>query len=807
MKKIYIILLSIFTIVNLWADNTGSSHTVLQGRITDDKGDPVIGVGIYFPEMKTGAITDSEGNYIIDNLPLRTLLIQVNAMGYKMIAENIDLKTSTTKNFVLEESIVEINEVVVTGQAGGASQMIKMPTPVSIITQTQLQQQASTNIIDAISSQPGISQITTGSGISKPVIRGLGYNRVVVVNDGVRQEGQQWGDEHGIEIDEYDVNRVEILKGPASLMYGSDAMAGVISFFSAPILPQGKISLNALANYQTNNGLMAYSLNFAGHKKAFVWNMRYSNKQAHAYQNKYDGYVYNSGFSENAASVLLGINQWWGYSHLTLSTYQLTPGIVEGQRDSVTGQFIKPIALNSDNEGRAIATNDDFMSYKHQMPYQQVNHYKVVWNNNIFIGEGSLKTTIGYQQNRRQEFADVLNPNTYGLYFQLHTVNYDIHYLLPEKNGFGLSFGVNGMYQSSLNKGVEYLVPEYSLFDAGAFIIAKKTWGNLDVSGGLRYDNRSEQGDALYLNANKEKTTSSDPAATERFAGFTTKFGGVSGSLGATYQLNENWNIKLNLSGGFRAPNISELSSNGVHEGTIRYEIGDPKLKAESSLQVDYELGYNTKHVSTTLNLFVNNINNYIFSRKISNVIGSDSIRGGYPSYKFDSGNAQLMGGEVSIDIHPHPLDWLHFENSFSYVHSQLKNQPDSTKYLPFTPAAKWKSDIRTDIDKVGKNLKNSFLSIGIEHYFKQDNIYAAYNTETVTPAYTLLNAGIGSDIVLKKHTICSLYISGTNLADIAYQSHLSRLKYAEINNVTGRTGVYNMGRNISIKLIVPVEL
>ena len=142
----------------------------------------------------------------------------------------------------------------------------------------------SANIIDALATQPGISQITTGSGISKPVIRGLGYNRVVVVSDGIRQEGQQWGDEHGIEIDEFDVSKVEILKGPASLMYGSDAMAGVINMFTAPVLPQGKKQLNVLTNYQTNNGLMAYSLNFAGHKNVFVWDLRYSHKQAHAYQ-------------------------------------------------------------------------------------------------------------------------------------------------------------------------------------------------------------------------------------------------------------------------------------------------------------------------------------------------------------------------------------------------------------------------------------------------------------------------------------------------------------------------------------------
>ena len=806
MKKIFIFLISLVVALNISADVIATSQTSLQGKITDKNGEPIIGVNIYFPELKTGATTNIQGVYLIDNLPRHKLSIQINSVGYKMILEKIDLGSVTHKDYVMQESITEITEVTVIGQ-GLNSQITKTPTPVSVVTLTELQQQPSTNIIDALSSQPGVSQITTGGGISKPVIRGLGYNRVVVVNDGVRQEGQQWGDEHGIEIDENQVNRAEILKGPASLLYGSDAMAGVISFFSAPILPQGKMQLNASANYQTNNGLMAYSLDYAGHKKTFVWDMRYSGKQAHAYQNKYDGYVYDSGFKENAASALLGVSNWWGYSHLTLSMYHLTPGIVEANRDSLSGKFTKDIILPDGTVGSAIATHNDLTSYSHQLPYQQVYHYKAVWNNNIMIGDGNLKASVGYQQNRRQEFANVLTPDNYGLYFQLHTVNYDVHYEMAERNGYTFSFGMNGMGQRSLNKGTEFLVPEYGLFDIGAFAVAKKSIGKLDLSGGIRFDNRSENGKDLYLNADDAKTTASDPAAVQRFSAFSKNFNGVSGSIGASLQLNDHWITKLNLSRGFRAPSIGELASNGVHDGTVRYEIGNSGLKSEHSLQLDYELGYNTEHVSAKVNLFANNIRNYIYSHKINSVNGGDSIQSGYSTYKFNSGNALLFGGEAYLDIHPHPLDWLHFENTFSYVHSELQNQSDSTRYLPFTPAPKWTSDIRVDLDHTGKLLKNTYFSFGIEHDFKQADIFSAYNTETVTDAYTLLNAGIGTDIVWNKHKLFSVIINGTNLADIAYQSHLSRLKYSPENYATGQQGVYNMGRNISFKLIVPIDL
>ena len=254
---------------------------------------------------------------------------------------------------------LELNEVVVTGLTG-ETKMKYSPTPVSIVSGKELRQIASTNIIDAIARQPGIAQITTGSGISKPVIRGLGYNRIVTISDGVRQEGQQWGDEHGIEVDAQGVSTVEILKGPASLMYGSDAMAGVVIFHSMPIASLGEMTANISTEYQTNNGLFDYSLSLNGNQSGIVWNARYSEKMAHAYKNKYDGYVPNSQFHERALSGMIGLHRQWGQSHLRLGYYHLTPGIVEGERDEVTGELICEAA--------------NVKTYGKVLPFQQVYH-------------------------------------------------------------------------------------------------------------------------------------------------------------------------------------------------------------------------------------------------------------------------------------------------------------------------------------------------------------------------------------------------------------------------------------------------
>ncbi len=768
MKKIfYIIILMMCIGMSSFAD-TANKKAVLSGKITDRVDGSVLpGVNVYFPELKTGTVTNERGEYVITNLPAVTTTVQVSYVGHQTIVKSINLANTSSFDFVMKETNAMINEVVVTGLTG-SSLMKKSASPVTIVSPTELTQQSSTNIIDAIAHQPGISQITTGAGISKPVIRGLGYNRIAVVNDGVRQEGQQWGDEHGIEIDPQTVHSVEILKGPASLMYGSDAMAGVVIFREAPTLPVGQVKGNVSSEYQTNNGLFAYSLNMAGNNGGLVWNWRYSDKMAHDYKNKIDGYVYDSRFRERAMSGLLGLNRSWGYSHLTFDIYHLTPGIIEGE-----------------------SADDSPKSYGKGVPYQQVYHYKAVWDNSILFKGGSLKATFAYQQNRRKEFEEVDNPELCGLNFLLHTVNYDIHYVTPENNEWKIATGVNGMYQRSLNEGTEYLVPAYNLFDFGMFATAERTLDKWNLSGGLRYDNRHLHSEHL------------DEDGTERFAAFSRSFNGVTGSVGAVYNAMDNLNVRMNLSRGFRAPNISELAANGVHEGTVRYELGNTSLKPENSWQLDFGIDYNTPIVATTLSLFANRIENYIFAEKMADANGNAIIKDGVPAYQFVSGNARILGGEFTVDIHP--IEQLHFENSFSYVNSVQLHQPEESKYLPFTPAPRWNAELRYDIIRDGKRLNNTYVSVSTECNLRQNHYYAANNTETATPSYTLLNAAVGTDVRIKSRKICSVYITANNITNRAYQSHLSRLKYTGLNPVTGQEGVYNMGRNIGVKVLIPI--
>ena len=698
---------------------------------------------------------------------------------------------------------LQLNELTVTGVTGD-TKLKHATAPVSIISPQVLRATASTNIIDAIAHQPGVSQLTTGGSISKPIIRGLGYNRVVVMSEGVRQEGQQWGDEHGVEVDGSSIGSVEILKGPASLMYGSDAMAGVVILHAQPTLAEGELKGNISAEYQTNNGLFHYSLQMAGNQKGFVWDARYSDKMAHAYKNKYDDYVPGSQFRERAGRLMLGVNKAWGHSRLVWTAYHLTPGIIEGERDPETGELEYEEGWTGHQYGKSL-------------PFQQVKHYKLVWDNSLSLSSGYLKAIIGYQQNRRQEFEE--SEDDYELFFKLHTLTYDLRYITNEWSGWKLSTGIGGMYQKSGNEGEEYLIPDYRLFDFGVYATATKAFGDRwTLSGGLRYDHRRLHGDMMPPKLGGDRglnnDTASDPLPPNLGGSFTRHFNGVTGSIGAVCNINDHFNLRLNLARGFRTPNMSELASNGVHEGSVRYELGNQQLKAEYSLQADLGLDFTSRYVSAQLALFANRIDNYIFTHRVAEVIDPD-----YLTYAYTQGDARLLGFEAGVDFHP--IHSVHFSNTFSYVDAQLLHADADTKYLPFTPAPKWSSELKWELfhhshttvnhhhttDAAHRSpLNNLYIAVGLDCYLKQTHIYRADDTETETPGYALLSLSAGTDIQVKGKKIAEFYITADNLLDKAYQNHLSRLKYADVNVITGRRGVYNMGRNITFKVVITIN-
>jgi iron complex outermembrane receptor protein len=786
----------------------------LSGKVLDSAtGKGLASATVYIADLKLGAMANDDGNYRFANLPTGTYLVEAHAIGHSTQIKSVTITEKAELDFSLGLQFTEESPVVITGMSK-ATQIKRSPVPIVTMNHVAIVENLSTNIIDAISKLPGVTQLTTGPNVSKPFIRGLGFNRILTLYDGVRQEGQQWGDEHGIEVDQYGVDHAEVIKGPASLTYGSDALAGVVNLIPTPPAPEGKIQGDVLAEFQSNNGLFGGSGMVEGTKNGFEWMGRVSHKQASNYSDKADGRVYNTAFAENDATLSLGLHRAFGYSHLNFSVFDDLQEIPDGSRDSATRQFTKQVT-DSDSY-RPVVTNAELHSYAITPLHQHVQLYHIYSTNNFALGAGRITVNLGYERSVRREYSHPQEPDIPGLYLQLNSYVYDLKYYFPSFNGWDITTGLNGMYQqNTATNGTEFIIPSFHQFDIGPFAMIKKTFDKLDISGGIRYDSRSFTNDQMYtvskgIDYDMPVYGPDTVGAYQAFPYYHKIFSGYSGSLGLTYLFSNQWSAKANISRGYRSPNISEISANGVHPGTGIYQVGNPDFNPEFNIQEDIGLNFNSKLAVVNFSVFYNNVSNYIFNEKILNVDGTDSTRDSNDVYQFRQGKAALYGGELSIDIHPIPQ--LHFENSVSLVYGNLLSSPgkpvtDSTQYLPDIPPVHGISELQYDFTNKNLHLVNGFVKVSAAFSGSQNRVYLADNTETPTPGYTLINAGVGGGFTNKQNKIVfNIYILANNIFDVIYQDHLSRLKYFEPypNSPGPYHGIYNMGRNISFKLDFP---
>ncbi|MBC8155814.1 MAG: TonB-dependent receptor, partial [Bacteroidetes bacterium] len=593
----------------------------LTGVVTDKATNQHIsGATVYLPDQQQGTLTDSAGHYQFLNLPDGRYQIEVRYLSYKTQIRRVQVTATatTTANFSLDNDVSQLNEVIVTGVTR-SSEIRKSPVSIAVITKKEMDLNVNNNIVDAVlRGVPGLSAVTTGPNISKPFIRGLGYNRVLTLYNGVRQEGQQWGDEHGVEIDQYGIERAEVVKGPASLIYGSDALAGVINFI--PINPKftdGKIKGDFQTEYHTNNGMSGTTIGLLQNTNTLKWTLRTSAKAATAYQNRYDGRVYGTAFRELNFSGMVGVDKTWGSSYLYATVYENLQEIPDGSRDSLTRQFTRQVLESGrdDIKNRPLVPGADLRTYRINPLNQHIQHYRIYARNRLVIGNGELTGLVGAQQSVRREYNHPTAPAQAGLYIILNTLNYDLKYNFPEWKGVEATLGVNGMYQTNTHRnGTDFPIPNYRLFDIGSYVFLKKSLGRVELSGGLRYDTRAWNWGDFYVRRNNETgfdqaTFAPDTAnAALQFPAYQRNFAGVSGSLGMTYSLSDRVLLKTNLARGYRAPNITEIGSNGLDPGARIVYLGNRNFKSEFSFQADAALLANLPNWDISVELFTNTI-------------------------------------------------------------------------------------------------------------------------------------------------------------------------------------------------------
>lgn len=801
-------------ILNLLCFGVFAQNGTLKGKVYAD-GQPLPSITLRLSGAGGATKTDGQGFYQFKNLSPGTYILSFSGLGYQSQSQKITIKKEELilPDVLMLVNLSNLNEVVVTGVSRGTV-LRKSPVPIAVLSRKAMDQHVNNNLIDAIvKGVPGLSAVTTGPNISKPFIRGLGYNRVLTLYDGLRQEGQQWGDEHGIEMDQYGVSRVEVVKGPASLTYGSDAVAGVINMIpETSSFKEGVIKGDFTEDYHTNNGMFGTSLGLGYVKNDWKYNFRASGKLAHSYRNKVDGPVYGTAFREYNLSGSVRTDKKWGYTKIAANLYDNLQEIPDGSRDSLSRKFTRQVLDDGDDlKNRPLVPEGELITYKIMPLHQHIQHYRLYNKTQLKLGTGSLDVLLGAQQSIRREYNHPTLAEQPGLYVVLNSFNFDLKYNLPEFKGIESTAGLSGMYQTNRSKNAtDFPIPDYNLFDVGGFLFAKKTFGKIDISGGLRFDHRHIRWNDFYVGQNPQTGFDQQVREAEtadaklQFPAFDHSYKGLSGSLGLTYNLTERLLLKANVSRGYRAPNITEIGSNGLDPGAHIVYLGNRSFVPEFNLQQDIGFIAYLKDMDISVELFNNNIQNYIYQTRLTDAAGEPVVVvPGNLTYQYQQAKARLYGAEFSLNLHPEAFKWLNFNNSLAYVRGTTMGQN-----LPLLPPLHIRSEIKFSSERNYGIFHQPYLKFEADVNAAQNHFYGLYNTETYTKGYTLFNAGLGAAIKnrnLKK--LFDLFIQADNLFDVAYQSHLSRLKYFEYyeNSPNGRRGIYNIGRNFSFKVVVPI--
>ena len=714
----------------------------INGTITDEKNLPLVGVFVSLPELHKETVSDEKGNYNLKNLPNGNFKLSFKYVGYQNQTKDIEIKQKEiTIDVVLTEEFHQIDEVVISTAFNKLQSQNVMKVEHESI--KSMQQKGTTTLIEGLATIPGVSQVSTGTSIGKPVIRGLSGNRVLVYSQGVRMENQQFGEEHGLGLNDAGVESVEVIKGPASLLYGSDAIGGVLYLNPEKFGKSNTSELNFNQKYFSNTNGFNSSLGYKLSGEDLKFSARISNNKHSDYEIPNGLRVTNTRYEE------IDFKTGLGYSNSLFST--------------VFRYNYNNLDLGIPEEGIAEQTTN-----KHpEFPKQGVTSHVLSLNNTIFFKNSKLDADLGYINNNRSEFED---SDAAVLQMQLKTLNYNLKYHLPKIGKIESIVGVQGMHQTNENFGAEFLIPDATTKDFGVFGTANYEWNKNVIQAGIRFDNR--------IIVSKENGIVGEEGY---FEAIDKKFESFNASLGFKTNLNDAITMRLNLASGFRAPNLAELTSNGVHEGSNRYEIGNSNLQNEQNFQTDLNLEYGNPHFELFVNGFYNYINNYIYISPNGTVIDDNNV------FDYVQNNAVLFGGEAGIHFHPHPIDWLHITSSFENVTGKKANGDN----LPLIPANKWNNTFKVEF-KSAKYLKESFAVFNVEHTLQQNN---PSQFETKSNDYTLVNLGFGGKVTFGK-TAFNVNLNANNLFNKEYISHLSRLKTDGIPNI-GRNVVFGINFNI----------
>jgi iron complex outermembrane receptor protein len=763
-------------------------HTI-SGTISDqtDKSKLIEGVSVFIPEFEKFDISGKGGTYTISGIGDGIINIQFTGIGYKTLVKTLDTKENTTVlNIEMEPSSIELEEVVVTSNQTKLPDNI--PYDVNVVSKNDIQKTGAPSLMDGLSQQPGVDKISLGTGINKPVIRGLSFNRILLYSQGTRVENQQWDDHHDLGISDVGLDDVEIIYGPSALIYGADALGGALIFRDEKPAASGTMSGDANLGFFSNTLGVNADAGIKGAGKSLFYSARFGAQSHVSYHQGElenpspgtdpDGFAPNSKWASTTGKATVGLSQSWGVSKFSYSYFNRLAGVVE-------------------DEGGAVNPNDEEeqMDREFEAPYQDVTTHIASLENTILTGKSKLNINVAYQLNDRKEFEPIVDPGDstkklpdLAIGLMLNNTTYDVKWSSNADKKFGVTIGSQGLFQKNENNGPEILVPHATVSDVSGYALLGYDIPQWNFLGGFRFDTRH-----IEANAPQDEDTVNG----RRIAFHTTKdYTPMTGSVGIAFHPNTHTTLKANFATGFSAPNYAELGTYGKHEGTYRFEIGNPDLKVQENMETDFGVIWENEFVTLHGNWFYNKINGYIYTSPTTDSVTTDDFT--LLRYVVAQNNATITGGDAGFDFHAKSAKWIDVKATYAMIRGTL----DRGGNLPFIPADKIIGEVKLSKDKMGK-FSNTYFSIVVSNYAEQTNLSSIEREDQEAAealrdisfdGYTLIDVHVGAAFILGKQK-ASFDIFCTNVANTAYFSQLSLVKFI---------GVRDMGRNIGFTLHVP---
>lgn len=753
----------------------GEKTTIeFSGRVVDAaSGEPLVGATVFLVESRQGSATDREGRFTIASVKPGTYTAMFRLVGYEEQRIPLQLQEDVMQTVRLVATNIELPGVTVTehldrtGLAGSTHS-------VSMISSEDLDRHRGQTLGQTIEKIPGVTLLQTGPSISKPVIRGLHSQRVLVLNAGVPQEGQQWGGEHAPEIDPFAASSIEVLKGAEAVQYGSGAIGGVISVEPRKLRHEPAIDGEVILNGFTNNLQGACALMLEGGTDwlpGFGWRVQGSARRAGDARSA-DHVIGNSGFRELNASLAAGFAGEGRGLELYYSHFGTELGIYRGSHIGNLTDLMRAI-----QSGQPLG--DYSFTYDIRPPKQEITHDLVSVRGYHVVGRlGRLNLQAGYQQNFRQEFdahkayndsIAALGRPSFSLLLTTYTADATLDHQLGS-SVFG-KIGLSGIRQGNVRGGTVFLVPNFRSYSGGAYVLESWYTDRWTLTAGARYDYKWLR---VY------------PIASRNILDRVHEYQNLSGAFGAIYQFSDEWSLGGNVGTAWRSPSVNELYSNDLHHGTAQFEIGNPDLRNEQSLSTDVTVRHMSQSTRVEISAYHNSMRHFIFL--LPDPTPTLTIRGAFPTFRYTQANATLRGIDGMVEHELTPFYRIRFAGSLLRADNKDTGEP-----LFHMPADRVRLTHHFHPHAFGP-LGDPYIELSNTFVRRQDRSPANVDYAPPPSGYTLFELAVGAEVLIGQQPI-HLDVSVRNVFDVSYRDYLSRFRYY----------VDDPGRDISVRIRVPI--